>query len=143
MDICKGLNVSKDIFQKMEKKDANFPDQPKENDEGNKEYKWKLLDENYKDRNGITKIEEGLNKYNSKTCNIQKFQDGKAVYLIGVQDNGFSIGVGTDELYQTLSIIDEASKIINCKIKNVRIYEKDGKYISTIRIIEDGKNKLN
>ena len=31
----------------MEKKVANFPDQPKENNEGNKEYKWKLLDENY------------------------------------------------------------------------------------------------
>lgn len=137
MDIFKGLNLSKDIFQKMEKKDANFPDQPKENDEGNKEYKWKLLDENYKDRDGK------INKLASQMQYRLYEGDGKAVYLIGVQDNGFSIGVGTDELYQTLSIIDEASKIINCKIKNVRIYEKDGKYISTIRIIEDGKNKLN
>ena len=60
MDIFKGLNVSKDIFQKMEKKDANFPDQPKENDEGNKEYKWKLLDENYKDRDGKFQGQTGV-----------------------------------------------------------------------------------
>lgn len=130
MDIFEGLNINKDIFQKLEKIDANFPNQPKENDEGNKEYKWKLLDENYKDRG------KKIDKLASQMQYRLYEGDGKAVYLIGVQDNGFSIGIGTNELYETLKIIDDVSKTIDCKIKNVRIYEKDGKYISTIRIIK-------
>jgi len=40
-----------------------------------KRLKYQSLLKNYKDRIGITKIEEGLNKYNSKTCNIDKFQE--------------------------------------------------------------------
>jgi GTPase len=28
--------------------------------------------------------------------------DGKAVYLIGVRDNGISIGINTEELFETL-----------------------------------------
>ena len=40
-----------------------------------KRLKYQTLLKNYRDKNGITKIEEGLNKYNSKTCNIEKFQE--------------------------------------------------------------------
>ena len=39
-----------------------------------KRLKYQLLLKNYKDKIGITKIKEGLNKHNSKTCNIEKFQ---------------------------------------------------------------------
>lgn len=40
-----------------------------------KRLKYQALLKNHKDRIGITKIEEELNKYNSKTCNIRKFQE--------------------------------------------------------------------
>jgi hypothetical protein len=40
-----------------------------------KRLKYQSLLKNHKDKIGITKIEEGLNKYNSKTCNIDKFQE--------------------------------------------------------------------
>uniref|UniRef100_A0A6C0H659 Uncharacterized protein n=1 Tax=viral metagenome TaxID=1070528 RepID=A0A6C0H659_9ZZZZ len=40
-----------------------------------KRLKYQSLLKNHKDKIGITKIEEGLNKYNSKTCNIEKFQE--------------------------------------------------------------------
>jgi hypothetical protein len=40
-----------------------------------KRLKYQSLLKNYKDRNGITQIEDGLNNYNSKTCNIKKFQE--------------------------------------------------------------------
>jgi hypothetical protein len=40
-----------------------------------KRLKYQSLLKNYKDKIGITEIEEGLNKYNSKTCNIAKFQE--------------------------------------------------------------------
>jgi len=40
-----------------------------------KRLKYQSLLKNYKDRIGITEIEEGLNKYNSKTCNIEKFKE--------------------------------------------------------------------
>jgi len=128
MDLFNGKNLNKDIFRKIEKKEDNFPNQPKENDEGNKEYKWKLINKNIKDR--YVKI----NKLASQMLYRLYEGDGKAVYLIGVRDNGISIGINTEELFETLNIIDEVSKIIKCKIKNVRIYEKNGRYISTIRI---------
>jgi hypothetical protein len=40
-----------------------------------KRLKYQSLLKNYKDRIGITEIEKGLNKYNSKTCNIDGFQN--------------------------------------------------------------------
>ena len=40
-----------------------------------KRLKYQSLLKNYKDRIGITQIEEGLNDYNSKTCDIKKFQE--------------------------------------------------------------------
>uniref|UniRef100_A0A6C0D3F6 Uncharacterized protein n=2 Tax=viral metagenome TaxID=1070528 RepID=A0A6C0D3F6_9ZZZZ len=40
-----------------------------------KRLKYRALLKNYRDKIGITEIEEGLNKYNSKTCNIEKFQE--------------------------------------------------------------------
>ena len=39
-----------------------------------KRLKYQSLLKNYKDRNGITEIEETLKKYNSKSCHIEKFQ---------------------------------------------------------------------
>jgi hypothetical protein len=40
-----------------------------------KRLKYQSLLKKYKNKIEITKIEEGLNKYNSKTCNIEKFQE--------------------------------------------------------------------
>ena len=40
-----------------------------------KRLKYQTLLKNYKDRIGITKIEEALNKYNSKTCDVEKFKE--------------------------------------------------------------------
>lgn len=38
-----------------------------------KRLKYQTLLKNYKDKIGITEIEKGLNKYNSKTCDVEKF----------------------------------------------------------------------
>ena len=40
-----------------------------------KRLKYQSLLKNYKNKINITEIEEGLNKYNSKSCNIDKFQE--------------------------------------------------------------------
>ena len=40
-----------------------------------KRLKYHALLKNHKEKIGITEIEEGLNKFNSKTCNIEKFQE--------------------------------------------------------------------
>jgi hypothetical protein len=40
-----------------------------------KRLKYQSLLKNYKNKIKITEIEEGLNKYNSKSCNINKFQE--------------------------------------------------------------------
>ena len=40
-----------------------------------KRLKYQALLKNYKDKIGITEIEQELNKYNSKSCSIEKFQE--------------------------------------------------------------------
>ena len=40
-----------------------------------KRLKYQSLLKHYKDKIGITEIEQELNKYNSKSCNIDKFQE--------------------------------------------------------------------
>jgi hypothetical protein len=40
-----------------------------------KRLKYQSLLKNYKDKIGITEIEQELNKYNSKSCSIEKFQE--------------------------------------------------------------------
>ena len=40
-----------------------------------KRLKYQSLLKNYKNKIGITEIEEKLNKYNSKTCNLEKYQE--------------------------------------------------------------------
>lgn len=109
-----------------------FPDQPPEKDYGNKEYKRHLKINNRNIKN--------KNNYFDKKATQMLYRlhegDGKAVYLIGVDDNGDSCGVSLEDLTETLSYINKISSIINAKIKNIRIYNsKNNMYIMSLRII--------
>ena len=106
--------------------DKIIPNQPPEKCDGNKEYKRLLYNMNRK------------NYYNKKaTQMLYRIMEGngKAVYLIGIDDDGDAIGITMNEIKQTLEIIKKLAKIIKAKIKNVRIYKsKNNKNIMSIRI---------
>ena len=116
------------ILDKITYIKKEFPNQPPENDEGNKEYKWNL----------IPRFFDNIKKKCNKLASQMKYRlyegDGKAVYLIGVTDDGKSIGLCEHDLYKSLYVISTAADIINTRIDKIRLYNKGNYYIATIRL---------
>lgn len=123
-------NCEKDrrIFHNITLMPQDFPNQPPENDEGNKEYKWRLL---------FTDPIEKTRRCN-KLATQMRYRlwegEGKAIYLIGVNDAGKSVGLSELDLYHTLVALDDIASIISANIDKVRIYKKDHSYVATIRL---------
>lgn len=112
--------------------DTILPDQPPEKFNGNKEYKLFLSYNNYKSN-------KKRQNYFDKKATQMLFRllegEGKAVYLIGVGDDGTSNGVTENKLMETLKVLQEVSKIINATIQKVRIYKsKNNLFIMSVRI---------
>lgn len=105
-----------------------FPIQPQENEFGNKEYKWKILPDNK------TKMSFKCNKLASQMMYRLYEGDGKAIYIIGILDDGTPIGLNEDEVYKTINMFNEIVKIIECDINNIRAYKKNKNYILTFRL---------
>ena len=105
-----------------------FPKQPPEEFYGNKEYKWKIIPKD------ISNLEKKANKLASQLMYRIYEGDGKAVYIIGILDNGTPIGLNHDETYNTLEMFNNMTKIINCDINKIRLYKKNSNYIITIRV---------
>ena len=109
-----------------------LPRQPPEFYYGNKEYKISL------NINKIKNIKKKKNKILNEKASQMLFRivegNGKAVYLIGVSDNGESKGIELKEIYISLFYLEKISQIIDAKIKKIRIYKGTHGYISTIRL---------
>ena len=105
--------------------DKELPNQPPENDEGNREYKWKL---HYHNEHDICKI--------GTQVQFRLIEgDGKAVYLLGVHDCGSAVGIDDDSLYTTLSILMKAAaQITKTKVDKIRIYNGSHGRIATVRL---------
>lgn len=107
-----------------------FPHQPPENDEGNREYKLKLTQ-----AHKISKIATQL-RYRLYEG------DGKALYLLGVSDGGKSWGVELEQLYESIEFLQRACAVlendstVKITMEKVRIYQ--GRcpkyYVATVRI---------
>jgi hypothetical protein len=65
----------KNLFSMMDDNGIYFSYTNKQYIKETKRLKYQALLKNFKDKIGITEIEDDLNKYNSKTCNIEKFKD--------------------------------------------------------------------
>lgn len=105
-----------------------FPDQPVESDYGNKEYKWKILPET------PDLMDFKCHKLASQMIYRIFEGDGKAIYIIGILDNGTPIGLNEFEIYKTINMLKEITNIIKCNIDVMRIYNKDNKFIITTRL---------
>ena len=125
-------NINKEIFTDIIK--LTIPQQPKERYYGNREYKRKLI---YCEQDKF-----------SKRCTQMLFRlhegDGKAVYLIGIDDDGVITGLTLDELNKSLNNIVKIANNIEAQIKKIKIHITDNsKYILIVRIFKQLKNDLN
>jgi GTPase len=117
------------MLEKIIHTEAIMPDQPPEDDEGNREYKWKIVPQDPEDRAyRCTKLATQLNFRLGEGA-------GKAVYLLGVHDGGHAVGVDEMSLYTTLSMITEAAKRIkDTTIDKIRLYQGSCGKIATVRL---------
>ncbi len=97
---------------------------------GNTEYKWKLIN-----------ISNPL-KY-QKLATQMKFRlnegEGRAVYLVGVMDNGQPVGISHEDLYETILNIRKAVEIIEAYVYKFHLYRGEGGVIATMRILQKKK----
>jgi len=109
-----------------------IPNQPPEIYYGNKEYKIKL--------NYCNKI--GLQKKASQMLFRLIEGDGKAIYLLGVEDNGIARGININELINSLKLMLKISNIINSSISKINIYKGSEGYIASLRLFKNIENKI-
>lgn len=108
-----------------------IPNQPVEQYYGNREYKrYIMFDEKNEKKTNIK-----LNKRSTQLLFRLKEGNGKALYIIGLEDSGIVYGINVDILLISITNIIKMIKIINCKIKNINVYRGINGYISSIRII--------
>lgn len=105
-----------------------FPNQPKESDYGNKEYKWKILP----DKPELMDFK--CNKLASQMIYRIFEGDGKATYIIGILDSGIPIGLSELEVLKTINMFKRITNIIKCNITSIRVYNTDKNFIITMRI---------
>lgn len=126
---------------------AGFPNQPAEYYYGWREYKRHIIDETEYPAN-VNK-EAARRKFINKKATQMLFRlnegNGRALYLIGVEDNGIANGINQDEVLTTLvNFICMTDIIKGSIIRTFNIYKttesiknKIEKYVCTFRIILD------
>ena len=115
-----------------------IPNQPPEIYYGNKEYKITL---DYKEKSD-TYITKMLQKKASQMLFRLNEGNGKAIYLIGVEDNGNAKGINILNLLKSINHIKKISKIIQCTISKINIYKGSQGFISSIRLVKNIENRL-
>ena len=128
-----------------------IPKQRKELNNGNREYKMYLdiaiesKTEQKKNKNKPhyyihylreQKMIDKINKRASQLLYRLEEGHGKALYMIGIKDDGTVEGIDIELLFKSINFLYKMGEIINAIIKNLRIYRGSGnnKYICTARI---------
>jgi hypothetical protein len=102
-----------------------IPNQPEEEYYGNREYKLYLDIHNNNDK---------LQKRSTQLLYRLNEGEGRAIYLIGVNDNGISIGCNLQDLFISIKSIIRMSNIVKSEITKITIYHSEnGNYIGTVR----------
>ena len=101
-----------------------FRKQPPEINEGNREYKRYLIQTEKKK----------LDKRATQMLFRLIEGEGKALYLLGIEDNGDVRGLTKDELVLTLNNIKLIAKSIDADIKKIRIYKGGLGNVVTVRL---------
>ena len=115
-----------------------FPSQPPEKDDGNKEYKLHLLfNERKHKKKSRNKFILFLNKRSTQMLYRIYEGDGKAVYIIGIDDSGNNIGIEEESLNNSIENIKLISKNIGAEIKSIRFYNGYNGKIATVRVFKN------
>ena len=130
MDLLKTPILGNDIINKTIFIDKKFPRQLQEIEIGNREYKISLDYSNYK-KNIINKI---LSK-KATQMNYRLYEGaGKAIYIIGIKDDGTPTGINSNELILSIYFFNEIVNLSNANFNKIRIYKADKGFIFTIRV---------
>ena len=131
--------------------DKILPKQKKEQSNGNREYK-KYLDLETEPNKEIKKkkdlpvrelnylrqikLEKKINKRASQLRYRLEEGHGRALYMIGIKDDGTTEGIEIDKIFMSLGFLYKMVEILNATIKNIRIYKGnlDNKYVFAARI---------
>lgn len=120
-------------------KDVKIPRQRPEFYYGNREYKRHLIDDiTYP---ASVSLDVVTTKYINKKATQMLFRlnegNGKALYLVGVEDKGWVNGLDKPDITTSINNLIKMSKVLNnCKISKITIYYLgDGKYAFSARII--------
>ena len=104
--------------------DKPLPPQPPEKEEGNKEYKRYLKCK-----------EKSENEFIEKRASQMLYRliegEGKAIYLVGVDDNGKIYSLDNKLIDETIRYLEIIARKIDAAIKVVRIYKNN---VFTVRI---------
>jgi len=125
LSFLENVNIDVEVFHT----EMIMPDQPPEDDEGNREYKWR-----------ITPRTPDEHKWKCEKLATQlsfrmREGAGKALYMLGVHDCGKAVGTDETSLCKTLDIITKAAAIIKqTKITRIRLYKGQKGFIATIRL---------
>ena len=128
-----------------------LPKQKREQSTGNREYKIYLdLEKDHNKEIKKTrdlperelnylrqiKLEKKINKRASQLRYRLEEGHGRALYMIGIKDDGTPEGIEIEKLFKSLSFLFKMVDIVGAKIKNIRIYmgNLDGRYVFTVRI---------
>ena len=112
----------------------HLPKQPPEKEEGNKEYKRYLLC-----KNPSPKIQKDFIAKRASQMLYRLVEGrGKAVYMLGVNDNGSIYSLDKKLIEETIKYIKLIAKEINAYVNVVRIYKNN---VCTVRLSLD-KQKL-
>ena len=104
---------------------------PPERNTGCCEYKLKLVYEDAELR--ARKI-----SHIATQMNYRLYQGkGKAIFIIGVSDDGDVEGITKEELDISLTFMDEVAEVIQATIYKRRIYEGKSGFIATLRVSKD------
>lgn len=133
-----------------------LPNQPKEKYNGNREYKLYLSHKKYHKPIGdefelsldnIDSLDLNNEIQNKKKENIQKLNKratqllfrlnegcGKALYIIGINDNGKVEGISIKKIKESYNFLLNMIEIINAELKSFNVYLAENGYVATARI---------
>jgi len=109
-----------------------IPEQPREIYYGNREYKRHLLLANT----------HSIHKKSTQLLFRLNEGNGRALYLIGVEDSGRVSGLAKDDMLTSLDNFIQMSQIIKCRVEKINVYHivcpdahlESDRFIATIRI---------
>ena len=119
--------------------DKIIPKQPPEREFGNKEYKTVLV-YRYKNRDASVSLKTYIENKSSQLLYRLIEGNSKAIYMLGIKDNGIVWGMTQEEMQKTLDTLRKMTESINAKIKSIRVYQGGRGFVCSVRIYLNEKD---